>query len=289
MTYSKKLRITALTLGMLSATAFTTSSHAQDDTLLPKLPDPIQNLASEGAQVRFLGKDNGVDGWIAIKNGQEQYFYVLPNGAFISGLLFDGQGNAITLEQVQRLREQNGSELLDTLAADDPVTAVKDAQKAEKYEFKTPSEQLFWDVENSNWFPVGQAGTPLFYAFVDPQCPHCHKLLSDMRPLIDSGKVQVRLIPVGFKEETRAQAAYLLATPGPEKVWWSHLEGNVNALPAKQEINQQGVQRNLSIMQSWKLDATPMIIYRGKDQKVKIIRGNPKDLDALISDLGART
>ncbi len=269
--------------------AFTSNAYAQQDsTLLPALPDPLQNLANDGAQIRFLGRDQGVDGWIAIKNGQEQYFYVLPNGSFVSGVLFDSKGKAVTIRQVQALRKQSGS-VLDALAADIPPSrSIKDAKKAEKYEFKTPSEQLYYDVEMSNWVPIGRAGTPMFYSFIDPQCPHCHAMMEEIKPYIDEGKVQVRMIPVGFRDETRAQAAFLMATPSPETVWWRHMSGS-SPIPASQEISQQGVQRNLSIMQSWKLSVTPLIIYRGKDNKVKIIRGKPKDLDALIKDLGAKT
>lgn len=269
--------------------AFAPATYAQNDTLLPKLPDPIQNLASDGAQVRFLGKDGGVDGWVAIKNGQEQYFYVLPSGDFLSGVLFNSKGSAVTVEQVARLRQQNG-QLLDSLASDASQslsTAVND--KSTKYEFKTPSEQLYYDIENSNWIPIGQAGTPLFYSFVDSQCQHCHSTLMALKPYIDSGKVQVRIVPIGFREETQAQAAYLLATPNPAATWWRHLEGDETALPASKDLSKQGVQRNLAIMQSWKLNVTPLNVYRGKDGKVKIIRGKPKDLEALIKDLGART
>lgn len=273
---------------IIGAGFFSTVSMAQDNALLPNLPDPIQNLVNDGAQVRFLGKDQGVDGWVAIKNGQEQYFYVLPNGSFLTGILFDAKGKALTIEQVSRLRAQ-GDDLLDKLAADVPQETATNSSEAKKYEFKTPSEQLFYDIENSNWIPIGQAGTPVFYSFIDPQCPHCHAMMRDLRSAIDNGKAQVRLVPVGFREESRAQAAYLLATPSPDRAWWAHMDGDTSALPARQEINQQGVQRNLSIMQSWKLDATPLLVYRGKDNKVKIIRGKPKDINALLNDLGART
>lgn len=289
MTQNNPMKHTLLTFIAACTMMGSTASIAQDNTLLPELPAPIKNLMNEGAQVRFLGKDFGVEGWVAIKNGQEQYFYVLPNnGGFISGILFNEKGQAVTIEQVSRLRSQSGGALLDTLAADAP-RSVTDVTQAKKYEFKTPSEQLFWDIENSNWIPIGQAGTPVFYSFIDPQCGHCHTMMKAMKPYIDEGRMQVRLIPVGFKEETRAQAAFLLATPAPAQVWWRHLDGDRTVLPAKQEINQQGVQRNLSIMQSWKLNVTPLIVYRGKDKKVKIIRGKVKDIEALISDLGART
>ncbi len=281
-----------LILPTLAASTFMVSSPAsaqQQDTILPELPAPLQNLQSEGAQIRFLGKDFGVDGWIAIKNGQEQYFYVLPNnGGFITGILFDEKGQAVTVEQVNRLREQTDGPLLDLLTSDLPQSTPTEEKDVTKYEFKTPSEQLFWDIENSNWVAIGKAGAPVFYSFIDPQCPHCHAMMSGLKPRIEAGEVQVRIIPVGFKEETRAQAAFLMATPGPEKVWWKHIEGDKDALPAKRGINEQGVQRNLSVMQSWKLSVTPLAIYRGKDGKVKIIRGKPQNLNNLISDLGAR-
>ncbi len=287
--FSKKSLLLCAGLAVLSFASG--SAFAQsNDTLLPKMPDPINNLANDGAQIRFLGKDSGVEGWIAIKNGQEQYFYVLPNGSFLSGILFDPKGKAITVEQVSRLRQQSG-EVLDSLTADvtQPPTHVQDAAKADRYEFKTPSEQLYFDIENANWIPVGQAGTPLLYSFVDPQCSYCHNMMIALKPHIESGRVQVRIIPVGFSDETQAQAAYLLAAPSPVDLYWRYLEGDKDALPASPEISKQGVQRNMSLMQSWKLDVTPLVVYRGKDGKVKIIRGMPKNLDSLIADLGART
>lgn len=264
------------------------SAYAQE--LLPSLPDPIQELVNQGAQVRYLGKDGGVDGWVLIKNGQEQYFYVLPgDGGFISGILMDNKGRIMTIEQVRRLRGE-GDDLLDKLTSDFPTVSENTETKNTRYELKTPSEQLFYDIENSNWFPVGKAGTPVFYAFIDPQCPHCHKMMVDLKEaFIDKELAQVRIIPVGRTEESKAQAAFLLASPDPETTWWAHMAGDEKALPAKSEINQQGIQRNLSIMTSWKFQGTPVIVYRAKDDSVKIISGRPKDLQALVSDLGART
>lgn len=261
----------------------------QDAAAVPDMPDPIKELVNQGAQVRYLGKDYGLDSWITIKNGQEQYFYVLPDkSAFLMGVLFDSKGKLVTVKQVQRLQSQ-GDTLLDSLATGfGDVGAEKDPHV--DAEFKTPSERLFNDVVNSNWVPLGQAGAPVAYAFIDPQCPHCHAFISDLRKeYLDKGKIQLRLVPVGFKEETMAQAAFLLASPNPQERWYRHMDGDATALPAKSDINQQGVQRNLAIMQSWKFDVTPMIVYRGKDGTVKIVRGRAKDIPALIDDLGARS
>ena len=274
--------------GFLTLLVFLASphAHAQGTSPLPELPDPIQNLVNEGAQIRYLGKDNGLDAWLTIKNGVEQYFYVLPDrSAFIMGVMFDKGGKLITVEQVSRLRAQ-GDTLLDTLA-EFPVP--EETQTNKPFEFKTPAEQMFADIEGSNWVTLGQPNAPVMYSFIDPQCPHCHTFIEDLQNAgyLDSGKIQLRMIPVGFREETRAQAAFLMATPNPQKRWFDHMAGDNSALPAKSEINQQGVQRNLAIMQSWKFNVTPMIIYRGRDGSVKLVRGKPQNMAGVIADLGS--
>ncbi|MCL4678666.1 MAG: thioredoxin fold domain-containing protein [Alphaproteobacteria bacterium] len=277
-----------LTLAILATCLSAPAAFAQEE-LLPTIPDPLKGLVNEGAQIRFLGRDEGVEGWIVIKTGVEQYFYVLPSGAFVTGILFDKTGKTLTVDQVARLRGQ-GDDLLDKLAGEMAPAKPSEAQAGKaKYDFKTPSEQFFYDVENSNWIPFGKAGTPVFYAFVDPQCPHCHEMMKELRPLLDQGRVQLRLIPVGFSPETQSQAAFLMAAPDPVALWWRNMDGDTTALPAKQEINTQGVQRNLSVMQVWKLNGTPTVMYRDKEEKVKIIEGKPKNLETLIGDLGARS
>ncbi len=283
----KFLLLIVLAAFILAPCAYAQDPAAINNTTLPDMPKPIQELASQGAQVRYLGKDHGLDAWITVKGGQEQYFYVLPDkSAFLMGLLFDGSGKLVTVQQVKRLQQQ-GDSLLDTLAEDANATPI-DPESDPK--FKSPSEQLFYDIENSNWVPLGDQGAPVAYAFIDPQCPHCHEFIKELRnDYIGKGKLQLRMIPVGFKDETRAQAAFLLATPDPAERWYKHMDGDAAALPAKSEISDQGVQRNLAIMQSWQFSVTPMIVYRGKDNTVKLVRGRPKDLEAFINDLGARS
>lgn len=256
----------------------------------PSLPAPIQNLVDEGAQIRYLGKEHGLDSWLTIKNGQEQYFYVLPDKkAFLMGVLFDEKGKLVTVDQVQRLRQQSNDTLLDSLAGFDlAANRPEDRFQSQNFEFQSPAERLFFEIENSNWVPLGNPDAPVIYSFIDPQCGHCHAFIESLSngQYFESGQVQLRMIPVGFKEETRAQAAFLMATPNPVDRWFRYLQGDETALPAKRELNQQGVQRNLAIMQSWKFNATPMIIYRGKDGKVKIVQGSPRDLQTMIADIG---
>jgi protein-disulfide isomerase len=254
----------------------------------PALPAPLETLKQEGAQIRYLGKSFGMDGWITMKGGQEQYFYVTPDGSgMVMGLLFDKNGKIITLDQINSLREKEG-DVLDMFASgeSEEKSPYEGAFDRSLEEFKSKPEQLFHDVEQSNWIRLGDSGAPYIYTFIDPQCPHCHAFIKDIKDnYINNGLIQVRIIPIGFRSETAAQAAFLLAVADPERSLYRHIDGDETALPVVGNINRQGVQKNLSIMQSWKLNSTPLTIYRGKNKEVKIIQGRVKDMGELISDL----
>jgi thiol:disulfide interchange protein DsbG len=257
---------------------------------IPPLPAPLQRFVADGAQVRFLGTINGMDGWLTIKQGQEQYFYVTPDKKnFIMGLLFAEDGRMLTIDQVQKLREGEG-EVLDLLV-DGQLTRprldeVNKGVTENKFEVKSPSEQLYGDIENSNWIPLGSAEAPFIYTIIDPQCPHCHAFLKDLETnYIKAGKIQVRVVPIGLRDETKAQAAFLLAAPNPEETLFRHLNVDETALPAKSGLNQQGVQYNMSVVENWRFDATPITVYRDKAGVIKIIRGRAEDIGALMSDI----
>lgn len=283
-----------LVLALFATFVMSTEAMAQTDLpRQPPLPAPLEAMAKEGAQLRYMGNDGGLDGWMAIQNGQEQYFYVTPDREYVLlGMLFDKSGKMITLQQVSKL-QKDGDPVLDILKAQtpDPKASVTDNLPKEgdiAKSLKSPSEQLFADIESSNWKALGKDTAPILYMFIDPQCPYCHEFMKTLRKDIDGGNIQVRMIPVGFHgDSARAQAALLLAVPNAQERWFRHIDGDKDALPPTPGVNEQGVERNMAIMQSWKLDVTPLSIYRAKDGKIKIIQGRAKDMKALLADLQA--
>lgn len=258
---------------------------------IPSVPEALVPLEERGAQLRYLGTENGMEGWIAIYQGQEQYYYVTPDKkAFVTGLMFAQDGRPITIDQVKDLQKQAGVSL-DLLTEDKPAE-----QKLEKLSdvksvtdglsVKTPAERMFADVENSNWISLGQEGAPVIYSFVDPQCPHCHEFIEDVRKkYIDAGTLQVRIIPVGFQQGSLAQAAFLLGAPDAAERFFKHLDGDKDALPAKSDMSTQAVQKNMALMQAWKFNVTPLTVYRSASGEVKIIRGRAKDVPGMMADL----
>ena len=285
--------MTGFMVAFLAGISMGGSSFAQ--TGEPPLPESIEGLVSKGAQVKYLGKISGLDGWIMIYRGQEQYFYVTEDGsAFVSGLLFSADGEPLTVRQVERLQKSGEAQILDNLLSreDDREigSVVANQQKELERLKKSPAEQLYQDVSEANWVTFGQPGAPVVYAFIDPTCSHCHDFIDEMRgEALENGAVELRVLPVSRfpdSKENMQKAAFMLASPQPEKDFYAHMEGKEDALPGQGDLNTQAVQQNLAVIQKWQLDAIPFIIYRSKSGDVKIIRGKVRSPSVLLSDLG---
>jgi thiol:disulfide interchange protein DsbG len=288
-------RLIALAVLMVSLAPVAVS--AADDKKLPPLPAPLKNLVAEGAQIRYLGRENGMDGWVTMKQGQPQYFYVTPDQqAILMGIMFNNKGDVITLRQVNELRGKEGP-ALDALAgfpapvkpdAETSTPALTTENLIESASPSSKSEQLYEAVSTANWIEIGKKEAPVLYSFIDPECPHCHDLLKDIRKsgFVEQGLLRLRVIPVGLISETSLQeAAFLLASSDPQTLLYKHLDGTPNVLLADPNVNTQGVQRNMSLMQDWKFDVTPFSVYKDANGKVKILRGRPNDLKEVVMQL----
>lgn len=297
--FSRSLRCFSYSfMAALCMAALFSSAPVKADAV-PAMPEPLSSLAEEGAQIRFLGHDLGLEGWLVVLKGTQQFFYSTPDKkALLSGVLYKSSGELVTSEQLKRL-ETTDKDLIDQFAggtarevddvADNTASLVKAAQKpsASDYANLSPSEQLFLTIENSNWVALGDKNAPVVYSFVDPKCPHCHDFVNDLRRgFLKRGMVQLRIIPVGLMdEESLKQAAYLLSAADAEERYYKHLDGDKTALPVTNSFNTDGVELNIDIMRGWGFDVTPFSIYRDASGKVKIVKGAPSRLETIINDL----
>jgi thiol:disulfide interchange protein DsbG len=297
--FSRSLRCFSYSfMAALCMAALFSSASVKADAV-PAMPEPLSSLAEEGAQIRFLGHDLGLEGWLVVLKGTQQFFYSTPDKkALLSGVLYKSSGELVTSEQLKRL-ETTDKDLIDQFAggtarevddvADNTASLVKAAQKpsASDYANLSPSEQLFLTIENSNWVALGDKNAPVVYSFVDPKCPHCHDFVNDLRRgFLKRGMVQLRIIPVGLMdEESLKQAAYLLSAADAEERYYKHLDGDKTALPVTNSFNTDGVELNIDIMRGWGFDVTPFSIYRDASGKVKIVKGAPSRLETIINDL----
>lgn len=93
---------------------------------------------------------------------------------------------------------------------------------AEKYGLvpkPMPPSVLARKAMHASGLLLGHAG-PLVVAFEDPNCIWCHKFDKDVKPLIDSGKLRLRIIPVAFLKPTSpGRAVAILQAKNPVMAW----------------------------------------------------------------------
>ncbi len=320
---SKFYKYCFLNLLVLGVAVIGTTSPVQASDSQPPLPPYVQRLVNGGAQVKYLGDDLGLQGWMLVKDAQRQYIYVTPNQeAYLLGLLLNSDGEMVTKEQLERFVDKNPAYLQDQIK--DMVAQSKkeiEAQKSTKAEpvnntpkiaqvakapqpveththnpatepqtsnSKSPAEELLSEIQNSNWVEIGSSSAPIVYAFIDPECQHCHQFIQDLRDVkaFEEGKIRTRLMPVGIMgRDSLYEAGTLIDSKDPKNVFFNHIDGDEFALPVDTKQNTQKVQENMKIMQDWKLDVTPFIIYESKSGEIKIVRGRPKKLDEFFADL----
>jgi thiol:disulfide interchange protein DsbG len=64
-------------------------------------------------------------------------------------------------------------------------------------------------------FLIGRSG-PVFTDFVDPDCPYCHQEFRELQPLLLSGKLRLRIVPVAVLDaDSLPRAATLLESRHP--------------------------------------------------------------------------
>jgi protein-disulfide isomerase len=299
---------------LLLLTVFLASPALAED---PPLPQPLAAQKAHGAQVYYLGKFDTLDGWTMIRSGQPEFYYSTPGGkAIVMGLLFDGNGDLKTTEQMKALDLTKEGGIVDMMASQiqDPTKALPLpntneapggpsrfaappvspapqtnstalSQVANQALPNTPANRLFGEVLKTNNLLFGQDGKPVFYAFIDPNCQHCQFFLKAIEPSVLAGDVAVRIIPVAFDDESRRQGAFILSAGDGIDRLLAYAKGDKSALP-KPNIDTKAVEANTALLSRWNLMATPIIVYRaGKTGEVKLIRGRPLDMAGALADL----
>ena len=105
-----------------------------------------------------------------------------------------------------------------------------------------------------------------------------------IRPVLDQGRVQVKILLVGaLTPDSAPLAGGIVAQTDPGAALLGLMEGQ--RMPEKGDPNDPRIVGNLNIMTKWRFGGTPITVYRAKDNRVKILQGPPKSVDVLLQDL----
>jgi thiol:disulfide interchange protein DsbG len=131
-----------------------------------------------------------------------------------------------------------------------------------------PAMDLAAQAARARGFVLGHAG-PLILAFEDPNCSACHMFSSGTAKALSSGKLRVRVIPVGFlKPDSAARAATILAAHDPARAWLHNeaafdVAREEGGLPVGRfgESDARHVASNTALLNRSGAIVTPTIVY----------------------------
>lgn len=259
----------------------------------PAPPIPLQEAVAGGAQIYYLGEYQGLQGWALIRQGTPEFYYATEdNTALVMGLLFDGEGEMITSGQLAELQYREGDDMFamteELSGGDTAATPVLPEATRQAYVPLTPAQEMYVDLQASNWLTFGDNGQYEVFAFIDPDCPHCQAFIREIQsPYLSDGLIKLRVIPVGFTGASLRRAALLLASSDPAERMLRYAQGESEVLSPPEGINVSAVAKNRSVMEKWGFDATPTIVYKAGNGEIRIIRGKPKDYSVMMQDLAA--
>jgi protein-disulfide isomerase len=268
-------------------------------------PDSDKNpilaaLQKAGAKFYYLGNRSGMDGWFIVKEGQVQIAYATPdNKNIVIGALFGQDGENVTALQVSTLVQTNKdfAQMMTNLQKEQTAFAQGNGQSSAPptpqsignmpAASTSPGERLIQDLSSASTIMVGKASAPEILMVMDPRCPHCQATFRALRDSLSRGDLHLRLIPIGPEDsENERAAAILLGTPDPFMAWSKYMGGDVSALAGTpSDAAVLGVRANHQVIDDWKIENTPYLVYRAKDGKIKVLQGEPK-IPVLLKDLG---
>ena len=154
--------------------------------LAQEYPAPIEALKGKGVEILdTFDAPSDMQGYAALYQGSPLAIYLTSDKKHaLIGSMLDAQGEDLTSAIIEE-------------------------------KVSRPQSDILWDrlEKDSHWIAEGSdTAKSTVYVFTDPNCPFCKRLWKDAQPWVESGKVQLRHIPVGvLGQSSRKKAAYILA------------------------------------------------------------------------------
>lgn len=145
-----------------------------------------------------------------------------------------------------------------------------------------------------NWFSEGSDKAPhKLYIIIDPNCIYCHVLYQQIEPLITSNQLQVRWIPVAFRDPSSPGKAAAMLNAGSDAAADKLLAQNENGFDDQTESGAltplvpnaddpvlsgafSKVAQNTAFFSQSGFQGTPTILYKQEDGTVMMVPGMPR-------------
>lgn len=210
--------------------------------------------------VKQIDAPEGLTGWTGYKDEYPSTVFISKDQKhYIVGDLFDTSGKNLTEDAIN--------------------THVKGAVL----------DEIWKSLEKSTWIQDGDVNAKkIIYVFNDPNCPYCHTFWKQARPLVETGKVQLRHIVVGvIRPSSKGQAATILSNANPTEIFKQYnLSNGKNKLVEMKNIPKdlsEKIDENTKLMDKYGFYATPAIVWKNAQGEIESQQGSPKDINKLLN------
>ena len=283
-----KSKLTAAALATIATVS--TLAYGQNEsstTVIPKAgtaqekaqAEKLVNTITKGT-VTVINTFQGPDGMVAIEGISNK---ILPNGQRRKLFAWMTPGGGAVIPVPAPLLSETGVNY-----TEQALIAMGLQKKPE-----APSAVATAVAHGAKTFMVGNNG-PIIDVFFDPNCIYCHKLYERALPLIQAGKLQMRVTMVGFLKPSSAdKAAAILLTKDPAKALAyneahfvkSTEEGGIKPITKQQPATTAAVGSNTGILIKTGQEATPAIVFCDKAGDFKMIHGIPGNEGKFLNHL----
>lgn len=241
----------------------------------PEPPAAIAALKQSDSTLTYLGPFHGYQTWVISGPSQKQFAYIRDGeNTVISGMMTNENGKNISAEQLAAAVSEGKM----------PQTEILDAnQGANQNANQALGDKFMSDVIALRALQQGPAGGKSIYVFMDPNCPYCKQFdQAVMKRIADGRAIQLHIIPAPILgSDSRDKTVQIYSAENPADAWQKYIaDGSLpNVAPdaATKAAAEQAIEANLAVMQRWKLQMVPMIVWRNPDGRVMLNYGTPND------------
>lgn len=232
------------------------------------IPVPYDTLRSlSGKRATDLAPWHGIRGMFLQNASHFQVIYATPDGqAAVAGSLWDASGRDVTRQQIQHIPGAV------------PFVRMDGAQIT-----KTVLASLHGGT-------IGSLSAPSAVMLIDPQCMYSIKAAQNLMPLVQAGKLRLKMVPLSVLDyedrgESTRNAQAMLSYPETDMVraWLGgHLHERADT-PASTAASQ--LAENGTFAKSIALKGTPTFLWIRTDGSLGRLEGNPTDVSSFLGEL----
>ncbi len=260
-----------------SATKASATPKASSTAAATKLVNKVLN-GQGSIQQTFTAADGLIGFVVQSGQGNNGIIYADPKGQYVFvGSIINTQGQDLT-------QQYTGQYITNKIAG--------------------PAYQ---DAATQGWFTDGSDNAPhKAYMIFDPNCVYCHLLYKQVQPLIANGQLQVRWIPVAFRDPSSPGKAAAMLNAGSDAASDKLLQQNEDGFNDQSESGGLAplapnpsdpavtavfakVTQNTAYFTKYGFQGTPTILFKQADGKVVMVPGLPRDqaFQDMLNSMGS--